>query len=70
VIRTGKPIIVPRIPGELLDKAARDDEHRHILGSASVCRSRGNSLNCTAAPLSQRARDSDTALPSPSPCRS
>jgi GAF domain-containing protein len=70
VIRAGKPIIVPRIPGELLDKAARDDEHRHILGSASVCRSRGTSLNCTAASLSQRARDSDTALPSPSPCRS
>jgi PAS domain S-box-containing protein len=31
VLRTGKPIIVPRIATELVDKTARDDEHRHIL---------------------------------------
>jgi PAS domain S-box-containing protein len=31
VIRTGKPIVVPRIPRDLLDSTAKDDEHRRIL---------------------------------------
>jgi PAS domain S-box-containing protein len=31
VIRTGKPVLVSRIPPALLDAAARDDEHRRIL---------------------------------------
>jgi PAS domain S-box-containing protein len=31
VVRTGKSILVARIPADLVDQAARDDEHRRIL---------------------------------------
>jgi PAS domain S-box-containing protein len=36
VIRTGKPAFMSRIPQALLDAAARDDEHRHIINELNL----------------------------------
>jgi PAS domain S-box-containing protein len=49
VIRSGEPELVPEIPEELLDRAARDDEHREILRELGI-------KSYIAVPMSARRR--------------